>query len=186
MRYGLLIISSHALVSQAWHYKHLGHIDMSGILGRHGIQWAMDLICILYIYIYTQSWSYIISIFVTLIVLNVFITYGVFLIMGSANERRQTLLCNVVSQWLCPFPEWSLNIIYLYWKWKVVMMPTFSSLLLPQVVIMTVYNITSDGEFGVMTTDSFQFSYFYQDWLTGITGMERLSGCLPWSSLDIV
>ena len=29
--------------------------------------------------------------------------------MGSANEWRR-YICNVVSHWLCPYPEWSLNI----------------------------------------------------------------------------
>ena len=39
----------------------------------------------------------------------------------------------------------------LYWKLRVVMMPTLLSLAAPQVVVTTTWAAASDGKFGIMT-----------------------------------
>ena len=48
------------------------------------------------------------------------------------------------------------KIIYLHWKARVVMMPTLSSLVAPEVVVMTTSGATSDDKVGIMTTPGFQ------------------------------
>ena len=43
----------------------------------------------------------------------------------------------------------------IHWKQRVVMMPTLSSLVAPEVVKITTFGATSDGKDGIMTTLSF-------------------------------